>query len=99
MPSKPEERLDRRDFMIASIARSAHRLLSWSMLVLERPELGDFLCQPGTRSPSATVYTGDTIQGKKVVSALTSSTWSPGRSTFCIFRAFRCPPDSAGMCP
>ena len=49
MPSKPEERLDRRDFMIASIATiGASAALVANPGSANAPGLSDFLCQPGT---------------------------------------------------
>ena len=98
MSNRLEERLDRRDFMIASIATvGAAAALAGNA--------GSAKAQDTAASSGAgpvhqgTVYTGDVIQGKKVVSALDVNDLEPGRSTFCIFRAWRCPPDSTGMCP
>jgi len=67
MPSKPEERLDRRDFMIASIATIG---ASAALVVNAGSANAQNSVSPAPGAPSATVYTGDTIQGKKVVSAL-----------------------------
>ena len=46
-----------------------------------------------------TVYTGDVIHGKKVVSALDISDLEPGRKHFCIFRVSSRQPDIIGMSP
>jgi hypothetical protein len=94
-----EERLDRRDFLIASVATigasaglvvdarsqtpGARRLLAVLHRAPHQPQL-----IPATQS-----------RGKRSSARSTSTTFRPGRSTFCTFRAFRCPRDSTRMCP
>ena len=96
MSNKSEEHLDRRDFMIASIATAG---ASAALAVAAGSANAQGAATSTANPTSATVYTGDTIQGKKVVSALDISDLELGGSTFCIFRAFRCPPDSIRTCP
>jgi uncharacterized protein len=65
MPGKPEERLDRRDFMIASITTigaSAALVADAGSASAQASATSSVSPAPG--APSATVYTGDTIQEK-----------------------------------
>ena len=99
MPSKPEERLDRRDFMIASIATiGASAALVANAGSANAQDSATSSVSPAPGAPSATVYTGDTIQGKKVVSALDVNDLEPGQKHLLYFQGVRCPPDSTGMC-
>ena len=82
------EGLDRRDFMVAAVGASA---------ALAANSAAQGADQANTAS-QGTVYTGDVIQAKKVISALTSTTWNPA-STSSISKACRCPRVSTGMCP
>lgn len=88
MPSESEERLDRRDFMIASIAIGASTavLADANAASARNPAAG-----PAAAAPSATVYTGDIIQGKKVVSALDVDDLEPGRKHRLYFRGVQMP--------
>ena len=95
MSNRPEERLDRRDFMIASIATAG---ASAALAVTAGAANAQGAATTSADPASGTVYTGDTIQGKKVVSALDVNDLKPGKKHLCIFRACRCPPDSTGMC-
>ena len=89
MSDRPEEHLDRRDFMIASIATvGASAVLA--------ANAGSANAQSATSSsasgtPSATVYTGDTIEGKKVVSALDVNDLEPGKKHFLYFQGVQMP--------
>lgn len=89
MSDRPEEHLDRRDFMIASIATvGASAVLA--------ANAGSANAQSATSSlasgtPSATVYTGDTIEGKKVVSALDVNELEPGKKHFLYFQGVQMP--------
>lgn len=92
MSSKSGEGLDRRDFMIASVAtigasagiianaRSANAQAS------RVPAAG-----PAAGTPAATIYTGDVIQGKKVVSALNVDDLAPGRKHLLYFQGVEMP--------
>jgi hypothetical protein len=44
-----------------------------------------------------TVFTGDVINGKKVVSSLNTDDLEPGRKHLLFSRVFRCPRGSIGM--
>ena len=92
MPSKPEERLDRRDFMIASIATigaSAALVTNAGSANAQDSATSSVSRAPG--APSATVYTGDRIQGKKVVSALDVNDLEPGRKHLLYFQGVEMP--------
>jgi hypothetical protein len=97
MPSKPEERLDRRDFMIASIATiGASAALVVNAGSANAQNSATSAVSPAPGAPSATVYTGDTIQGKKVVSALDVNDLEPGQKHLLYFQGVEMP---TGMCP
>jgi uncharacterized protein len=85
MSNSPEERLDRRDFIIASIATvGASATLA--------ANAGAANAQGSASGvPSATVYTGDTIQGKKVVSTLDVRDLEPGKKHFLYFQGVEMP--------
>jgi predicted deacylase len=72
MSDKPKEGLDRRDFMIASIATVG---VSAAMAV----KTGAANAQEAGASSGGTVYVGDVVQGKKVISALDVGDLEPGR--------------------
>jgi uncharacterized protein len=92
MPSKPEERLDRRDFMIASIATiGAPAALAAKAGAANAQASATSSVIPALSRPSATVYTGDTIQGKKVVSALDVNDLEPGKKHFLYFHGVQMP--------
>jgi uncharacterized protein len=89
MSNKPEERLDRRDFVIASIATvgaSAALAASAGSVNAQNSSVSK---APG--APSATVYTGDVIQGKKVVSVLDVNDLEPGKKHFLYFQGVQMP--------
>jgi predicted deacylase len=88
MSNRPEERLDRRDFMIASIATAgASAALAISAGVANAQGAAATSADPA----SGTVYTGDTIQGKKVVSALDVNHLEPGKKHFLYFQGVQMP--------
>ncbi|HSI40741.1 MAG TPA: succinylglutamate desuccinylase/aspartoacylase family protein [Xanthobacteraceae bacterium] len=88
MPSKPEECLDRRDFLIGSVAA-----IGTSAAVMANA--GHANAQDAAASsvgrPSATVYTGEEIQGKKVVSALDVNELEPGLKHHLYFQGVAMP--------
>jgi len=87
MPSKPEDRLDRRDFMIASIATiGASAALVANAGSANAQESATPSVGPAPGAPSATAYTGDTIQGKKVVSTLNVNDLGPGQKHLLYFQ-------------
>jgi uncharacterized protein len=92
MPSKPEEHLDRRDFMIASIATigaSVALVLNAGSANAQNSATSSVSPAPG--APSATVYTGDTIQGKKVVGTLDINDLEPGQKHLLYFQGVQMP--------
>ena len=95
MSNTPKERPDRRNFMIASIATAgASAALAVTAGAANPPGAATTSADPA----SGTVYTGDTIQGKKVVSALDVNDLKPGKKHLLYFQACRCPPDSTATC-
>lgn len=85
MSNGPEERLDRRDFMIASIATVG------AAAALDASAVSANAQQSASGASSATVYTRDTIEGKKVVSALDVSDLEPGKKHLLYFQGVRMP--------
>ena len=86
MSSRPEERIDRRNFMIASIA-TAGASAAFSADAGATNTAATTSAVPA----SGTVYTGDTIQGKKVVSALDASDLRPGEKHLLYFQGVQMP--------
>jgi uncharacterized protein len=84
MPNKSMGGLDRRDFMVSSLAAvGASSTLVATATVADAQDAAT--AAAGTATPRAsqgTVYTGDVIQGKKVISALDVSDLEPGRHLF-----------------
>ena len=88
MSNKPEESFDRRDFMIASIATvSASAVLAVNAGAANAQDA----VTPSADPASGTVYTGDVIQGKKVVSALDVNDLEPGKKHLLYFRGAQMP--------
>lgn len=93
MSGEPEESLDRRrDFMIGSIATigtSVALVAAAGSANAQNTAPSSVSRTPPT--PSATVYTGDTIQGKKVVSALDVNDLEPGQKHLLYFQGVQMP--------
>ncbi|CAH1648321.1 MULTISPECIES: succinylglutamate desuccinylase/aspartoacylase family protein [unclassified Chelatococcus] len=92
MSNRPDERLDRRDFMIASIAAvgtSAALAASAGSAQAQAPAATPV--SPTSGAPLATVYTGDTIQGKRVVSTLDVNDLEPGKKHLLYFQGVEMP--------
>jgi predicted deacylase len=89
MSHKPKERLDRRDFMIASIvtvgaaAALAANTRSANAQDAPTPAAGE--------ASSGTVYTGDVIEGKKVVSSLDVNDLESGKKHLLYFQGVQTP--------
>ncbi|MBV8835666.1 MAG: succinylglutamate desuccinylase/aspartoacylase family protein, partial [Alphaproteobacteria bacterium] len=78
-----EERLDRRNFMIASIATAgASAALAATPAAANAQGAATTTAHP----PSGTIYTGDTIAGKKVVSTLDVNDLKPGEKHALYFQ-------------
>jgi predicted deacylase len=88
MSSKPGESLGRRDFMIASVATLG---ASAGLMANASPAPAQGSPTSAAGGPSATVYTGDVIQGKKVVSALNVDDLEPGRRHLLYFQGVEMP--------
>ncbi len=86
MSDKPKEGLDRRDFMIASIATVG---VSAALAVNAGAANAQDAAAPA--APQATVYTGDVVQGKKVVSKLDVNDLEPGKKHFLYFQGVQMP--------
>lgn len=88
MSNRSEERLDRRDFMISSI-RTAGASAALAVTAGAANAQGAAITSTGLAS--GTVYTGDSIQGKKVVSALDVNTLEPGKKHLLYFQGVEMP--------
>lgn len=79
-------KIDRRDFMTTSIAAAGTSVLSSeSVAAASQGNAGTL------SSETATAYTGETIQGKKVVSRLNVDDLEPGRKHFLYFQGVQAP--------
>jgi uncharacterized protein len=87
MSNRPEERLDRRDFMIASITTAGASAALAVTAGAANAQGAATTSAPG----SGTVYTGDTIQGKKVVSALDVNDLESGKKHLLYFQGVQMP--------
>ena len=88
MSDKSKNGIDRRDFMIASLATvGASAALAVSADAADAEEAA----KPAANPASGTVYTGDVIQGKKVVSALDVDDLEPGQKHFLYFQGAQMP--------
>jgi uncharacterized protein len=83
MSNRPEERLDRRDFMIASIAT-----VGASATLAANTDAA--IAQPATAA-GGTVYTGDMIDGKKVIRALNIDDLESGKKHLLYFQGVQMP--------
>lgn len=89
MSDNPREGLDRRDFIIASIATvGATAALAVSAGAANAQ---DKAAASAAASGQGTVYTGDVIQGKKVVSALDVNDLEPGQKHLLYFQGVEMP--------
>ena len=88
MSDRPEKRLDRRDFMIASTATAG---ASAALAVAAGTANAEGVTGASADSRSGTVYTGDIIQGKKVVSALDVNDLAPGQKHRLYFQGVEMP--------
>jgi predicted deacylase len=89
MSEKPEECLDRRDFMFASIATVGASAVPHSIGPAKAENTAPSCSASG--SPQGTVYTGAVIEGKKVVSVLDVNDLEPGRKHFLYFQGVEMP--------
>ena len=88
MPNRPYDRLDRRDLVVASMAMAG---TSATLTAAARVANAQTPAASPAASSSGTVYTGEVIQGKRVVSALDASDLEPGRKHLLYFRGVQMP--------
>jgi predicted deacylase len=88
MSDNLKEGLDRRDFIIASIATVG---ASAALTVNADTANAQDTAAPSAHPASGTAYTGDVIQGKKVVSALDVNDLEPGQKHFLYFQGVQMP--------
>jgi predicted deacylase len=87
MPNEPREGLDRRDFMMAAIGLvGASASLASGAQDTKAAPVG-----PASGAPQRTVYTGDVIQGKKVISALDVNDLERGKKHAFYFEGVQMP--------
>jgi predicted deacylase len=82
---RDHEGLDRRDFMTASVGVAA------AMAVTAGAAVAQTAAKPVPESTEGTVYTGDVINGKPVVTALDVADLAPGRIHRLCFRGVETP--------
>ncbi|MBB3541073.1 hypothetical protein FHT97_001786 [Rhizobium sp. BK399] len=88
MSDKSNTGIDRRDLLIASIATVG---ASAALAVSARTASAQEAAAPAARAASGTVYTGDVIDGKKVVSALDVDDLEPGQKHLLYFQGAQMP--------
>ena len=87
MPAKDRDYVDRRDFMAGSIAA-----VGASAMVVSEAGAANAQLNPETgASGSGTVYTGEVIRGKKVVSRLDVADLEPGKKHLLYFQGVQTP--------
>ena len=95
MSNRPEKRLDRRDFMIASIATAG---MSAALAITAGAAKAQGPATTSANPASGTVYTGDVIQGKKVVSALDVNDLEPSKKHLLYFQGVEMPTGQHWYC-
>ena len=88
MPDKSAKGFDRRDLIMASIATVG---AAAAVAVNDSAANAQDAATPPANPASGTVYTGDVIQGKKVVSALNVNDLEPGKKHLLYFRGVEMP--------
>jgi len=89
MSTGSKEGVDRRDFVISSLATvGASAALAATAAVADAQ---DSAMPSGTAASHGTVYTGDMIEGKKVVSALDLDDLEPGQKHLLYFQGVQMP--------
>ncbi len=92
MSDKSKKGLDRRDLLLASIATvGAAAALAANAGPAKAQDSGSAPASPAPGAPSGTVYTGEVIQGKKVVSALDVNDLEPGKKHLLYFQGVQMP--------
>ena len=88
MPDTSSNGIDRRDLILASIAAAGTIAAS---SVTPEPANAQSTASSPARSPFGTVYTGDVIDGKKVVSKLDVADLEPGKKHCLYFQGVKAP--------
>src|SRR5580704_3306685 len=88
MPDKSAKGIDRRDLIMASIATVGGAA---AVAVNARAANAQDAATPSANPASRTVYTGDVIEGKKVVSALDVNELDPGKKHLLYFQGVEMP--------
>jgi uncharacterized protein len=92
MSDDPKYGLDRRDFMIATVASvSASAALAANISTAKAQAATVPAAGSAQGAPRGTVYTGDVIQGKKVISGLDVNDLEPGQKHFLYFQGVQMP--------
>ncbi|QOG23117.1 MULTISPECIES: M14 family metallopeptidase [Bradyrhizobium] len=88
MPDKSAKGIDRRDLMMASVATVG---AAAAIVVNAGAANAQGAATPPANPASRTVYTGDVIEGKKVVSALDVNDLEPGKKHLLYFQGVEMP--------
>ena len=92
MSEKTAGRLDRREFMLASLATAG--AAAGLVAAVDATGATGRAGGQGSAPGGATVYTGDTIKGKRVVTALDVNDLAPGRRHQLYFQGVETPTGS-----
>ncbi len=92
MSDKSVKGIDRRDLIMASIATvGAAAALAANAGAANAEDSATSSSTPAAGAPSATIYVGDVIQGKKVVSTLDVNDLEPGKKHLLYFQGVESP--------
>ena len=92
MSEKPKEGLNRRDFMIASVATvCASAVLARGTGPANAQDTAVSSSDAASGASRGTIYTGDVIDGKKVVSVLDVNDLEPGQKHLLYFQGVKMP--------
>ncbi len=92
MPNEQKEGIDRRDFMMAAIGLvGTSAIFPSSVGIVNAQDTKAPPVGPTSVAPQRTVYTGDVIQGKKVISALDVSDLERGKKHAFYFEGVQMP--------
>ncbi len=89
MPDRTRDGLDRRHFVAAAVASGAAAVAAGSTSAAAQQAVAPSAA--GTAPSHGTIYTGDTIQGKKVISALNLADLEAGKKHFLYFQGVQAP--------
>jgi uncharacterized protein len=92
MSENPKEGLDRRDFVVASIAAvGASAVIAGNTVPAKAQDTAAPSGAATSGTPQVTAYTGDVVDGKKVVSALDVNDLAPGQKHVVYFQGVESP--------